>query len=101
MPSVSNFPLHSEIIAGVLVILALLFLTLFLMPALIQTRKLSIVLRGLKRADSKNLDSYSTVFGRDRILGHLWEEFRDTLHVQKDLNALGVYELSAIRQTVP
>ena len=101
MPSILNLPVHTEIFGGILVLLILAFLFLFLVPALIQIAKLRRIQKSLKRTDPKDLDALSKVFKRDVILSHLWEEFRDTLHKQKDLNAQGVFEVTAIRQTVP
>lgn len=98
---VADLPIHSEVIAGALLLLFFSFVFLFFIPAILQNAKLGRILRLLERVDAKNLNAISEVFKRDAILSHLWAEFRDTLHVQKDLNAQGVYEITGIRQTVP
>lgn len=99
--TLEDVPLHTQIIGAFLALLILLFLTLFLIPAVIQSFKLSRYAKRLEGADSKDLDALSNLFSGDKILSHLWEEFRDTLHEQKDLDASGTYRISAIRQTVP
>ena len=101
MLSFSEVPLHTAIIGGVLAFLIVLFLSLFLIPAVWQSVKLSRYTKRLRRADTKDLEALSALFKGDRILSHLWEEFRDTLHEQKDLDAQGTYQVTAIRQTVP
>lgn len=97
----ANLPLHTLIIGGVLAFVLLLFVTLFLVPALYQSWKLRSFTKRLEQADRTDLDALSEMFDRDDILGHLWKEFRDTLHEQKDLDSSGTYRTTAIRQTVP
>lgn len=99
--TLATMPMHTLIIGGVLAFVVLLFLTLFLVPALYQSWKLGRFTKRLIAADSTDLDALSAIFKKDDILGHLWEEFRDTLHEQKDLDASGTYKTTAIRQTVP
>ena len=72
-----------------------------LVPALYQSWKLGRFKKRLEKTDSKDLDELSELFKSDKILSHLWEEFRDTLHEQKDLDASGSHQITAIRQTVP
>lgn len=101
MQSVSDLPLHTAIIGGFLAVLIILFLARFLVPALLQSVKLGKYAKRLENADTKDLEALSDLFKGDRIMSHLWEEFRDTLHEQKDLDARGNYQVTAIRQTVP
>lgn len=99
--NLATLPFHTQLIGGALSVLVLLFLTLFLIPAVIQSFKLGRYAKRLEKADTRDLDALSNLFKGDRILGHLWEEYRDTLHEQKDLDASGNYQVTAIRQTVP
>ncbi len=94
-------PMHTLIIGGVLLFVVLLFVTLFLFPAFYQSWKLGRFTKRLEQADRKDLEALSEIFNKDKLLGHLWEEFRDTLHEQKDLDSGGNLRVTAIRQTVP
>ena len=96
-----DLPIRTEIFGGVIFFLVAAFILAFLIPALWQIIKLRGIQRALIRADAKDLDALSKVFQRDKIMSHLWDEFSDTLHKQKDVNAQGVYEVTAIRQTLP
>lgn len=101
MLMLSDLPIHTVIIGVILVIFVLLFLALFLIPAIKQNWKLRRYTKKVKRVAEAHLDGLSELFSKDKILGHLWKEFRDTLHEQKDLDATGTYHTTAIRQTVP
>jgi hypothetical protein len=93
--------MHTLIIGGILAFVVLLFVVLFLVPAFYQSWKLGRFTKRLEQADGKNLDALSEIFKGDNLLAHLWKEFRDTLHEQKDLDAGGNFRITAIRQTVP
>lgn len=97
----SELPKPTAIIGGILVFFALLFLALFLIPAIKQWLKLGRYTKKVEGVDEAHLDGLSELFGKDKMLAHLWKEFRDTLHEQKDLDASGTYHTTAIRQTVP
>jgi hypothetical protein len=101
MLTFTEVPIHTAIIGGILAFVFILFLALFLVPALYQSWKLGRFKKRLEKADGKDLDELSELFKSDKILSHLWKEFRDTLHEQKDLDASGSYQITAIRQTVP
>lgn len=101
MLMLSNLPTHTAIIGGILVFFVLLFVIRFLTPAIYQNWKLGRYTKNVERVDEAHLDGLSELFSKDKILDHLWKEFRDTLHEQKDLDASGNYHTTAIRQTVP
>jgi hypothetical protein len=88
-------------IAALLGMLFLLFLGLYLFPALTfrgKLRRLLARLRSLQKASDADL---ARVFGVDKTLSHLWREYRDTLHEQKKVNSSGIQEVIATRATVP
>lgn len=97
----TDLPIHTQIIGGILAFVVAMFVALFLVPAIFQSWKLGRYARRLRNLTDSNLDAISALFKGDRILSHLWEEFRDTLHEQKDLDSAGEYRITAIRQTVP
>lgn len=99
--SVADLPPHTLFIGGILLFLILLFLFGFLFPAISQSWKLGKYTKRLKQTDGTDLGALSELFRKDRTLSHLWEEFRETLHEQKDLDANGNYQTTAVRQTVP
>ena len=101
MPTISELPMHTIIIGGVLVFFGVLFLVSFVRPAIYQSSILGRYAKRLENANTKDLEGLSTLFKSNGILSHLWEEFKDTLHEQKDLDASGTYRVTAIRQTVP
>lgn len=98
---ISDQPVHVAVIGGFLALFLLLFLAYFFIPALIQSRKLGRLLVELVRNESRDLEALSALFGKDKLIGHLWSEFRHTLHEQKDIDASGNYVTTSIRQTVP
>lgn len=96
-----DIPLHTQIIGGFLAALIFFFLIFFLIPAIARSITLGRYIKRLESANN-NLESLSNLFKEDKILSHLWEEFRATFHEQKDLDAAsGTYRVTAIRQTVP
>lgn len=101
MLMLSDLPTHTAIIGGILVFFVLLFIIRFLIPAIYQNWKLGRYTKNVEAMDEIHLDGLSELFSNDKILDHLWKEFRDTLHEQKDLDASGKYNTTAIRQTVP
>src|ERR1700754_4738316 len=94
-----DLPLHTQIIGAALAAVILWFLGFFLIPAISQRWKLGRYVRRLRALPATNLEAISELFKKDRILSHLWEEFRDTLHEQKDPDSNGVYQVTAVRQT--
>lgn len=101
LQSFDNLPQNAQIFGLIIVLIAILFLVRFLGPAIYQTWRLGSIIRLVQVTDGKDLKVLSDIFGKWKILGHLWAEFRDTLHEQKDLDANGNYHTTAIRQTVP
>lgn len=102
MPQLLGFPLHLVIVAGLLGVAVLAFVGFFVGPAIGQSVKLSRVLKRLRAAGAKAGNAAPTLFQSDRTLKHLWAEYADTLHPQRELAADSVqYEVVALRSTVP
>ena len=97
-----DLPLTVQVCAGVLLTFLLGFLFSFLLPGLFFLIRIGRLLRGLRRMKEEDGGDPTSLFERDRTLSHLWQEFKDTLHEQKEVNArTGVYEIVAVRSTVP
>jgi hypothetical protein len=79
-----NAPILMQVVAGVLFLLLLAFLVFFLAPAIRLAWRLGAVWRALRQSPSTSPKELEKTFERDRELKHLWREFRDTLHAQKE-----------------
>jgi hypothetical protein len=97
---VTNLRLPALIIGGLLVVLTLIFVLLFLVRGLYFRLKLWLLMRRLGKKTSPTAD-LSKLFSIDRLLAHLWREYRLTLHEQKEVNhKTGSQELIGLRATV-
>lgn len=93
---------HVYIVASFLAVSVLLFLALFLFPGLRQVLQLRRVITGLQDLEGKQSIALEPVFQGDKVLEHLWKEFKETLHQQKELNpSSGQFEVIAERSTIP
>lgn len=93
---------HVYIVALFLAVSVLLFLALFLFPGLRQVLQLRRVITGLQDLEGKQSIALEPVFQGDKVLEHLWKEFKETLHQQKELNpSSGQFEVIAERSTIP
>ena len=91
-----------QVCTGSLVVLTLWFCLRFLLPGVFFRIRLGLLLQKLRRMKEENDKDLTSLFERDRTLSHLWQEFKETLHQQKEVNArTGVYETVAVRSTVP
>ena len=70
--------------ASVMLVLFVAFLLFFLLPAITLRFRLGQVLRRLRSASKDNLGELQAIFQQEKTLQHLWKEFRDTLHAQKE-----------------
>jgi len=100
-----KLPLPGLIIAALLAILSLSFVWLYVVPGLTfgaKIRRILIRLKGLQRTKSNDpTKSLAGIFAVDRTLNHLWREYEDTLHTQREANSSGIQEVVAIRATIP
>jgi hypothetical protein len=86
---------------AVLAFLLLVFLTVFLVPGVLHWNRLRSIQKDIRRFESKNSASeFKKVFARDRSLAHLWKEYQDSLHIQREERD-GQLAVVAIRATTP
>ncbi len=86
---------------AVLAFLILVFLAVFLGPGILHWIRLRSIQKDIKRFETKNSTSeFKKVFSRDRRLAHLWKEYQDSLHVQREERD-GQLTVVAIRATAP
>jgi len=86
---------------GVLAVLVLIFFVVFLAPGVLHWFRLSSIQRRIQKFESKNFASeFKKVFAKDRRLSHLWKEYQDSLHIQREERD-GQLTTVAIRATVP
>ena len=87
--------------AGSGVALALIFLTVFLLPGLVHWFRLWSIQRRIKRFQTKNFKAeFLSAFSKDERLAHLWKEYQDSLHPQREARN-GQMAVVAVRATVP
>lgn len=99
---ITSLPIVVQVCLGILAVLTLYFFVRFLIPAAILHVRLKIIVWKLRRTKGTTKAELSKVFGRRGIFSHLWQEFSETLHEQKELNAVtGLHETIALRSTVP
>lgn len=97
-----NLPLTVQLCTTFLLALTLWFGLRFLLPGLLFRIRLSRLLTKLRVMKAANDTDLSSIFESDNTLSHLWQEFKETLHKQKEVNVrTGVYETIAMRSTVP
>lgn len=77
-------PFAMQVVGGILAALAFAFLTFFLAPAVFMWWRLRRVSKSLRAAKADELSLLERIFKSDSNLLHLWMEFRDTLHAQRE-----------------
>ena len=71
--------------AALLAALVLAFVALFLLPGLIHWLRLRRIYGELSGFELRTPPGdFLRLFGRDERLAHLWKEFQDSLHVQRE-----------------
>ncbi|WP_342131986.1 anti-phage ZorAB system protein ZorA [Hydrogenophaga sp. OTU3427] len=100
MEMVLNAPQALLLLGGVLAVLLLAFLALFFFPGLFLRFRLANVLKQLKQGEPRTEGAMREVFEPDPRLKHLWKEFSDTLHKQKEERD-GQLVTVAFRATAP
>jgi methyl-accepting chemotaxis protein len=95
-----HFPWYVQSAFVALILLALVFVLFFLVPAIRVGYQLNRVLIGASTL--KQRDDFGIVFERYPSLSHFWREFSETLHKEKTHNAkTGMLETVGLRATVP
>ena len=101
MTDLSNVPVHLQVTAGLLGLLVLGFIFLFLIPGVLHWFRLRAILVGLLALKGPTPPGdIKKLFARDKRLAHLWGEYQDTLHVQREERD-GQMKVVAVRSTVP
>ena len=86
---------------AVLAILVLIFCVVFLAPGVLHWVRLMSIQRQINNFESKNFASeFKKVFAKDKRLSHLWKEYQDSLHIQREERD-GQLTIVATRATVP
>lgn len=100
MISVFSAPTHLLVVGSFILLLALSFLGFFLVRGGWQWFRLGGVLKRLKQSGVGSAEALKSVFATDNTLAHLWKEYFDTLHAQKEERD-GEEITVAMRSTVP
>ncbi|MCV2355377.1 anti-phage defense ZorAB system protein ZorA [Paucibacter sp. B2R-40] len=101
MIDVSAVPFHLLVTGGLLALLVLSFIVLFLLPGIRHWFRLRAVLSSVLALAGKSPPAeLKKVFVNDLRLAHLWSEYQDTLHVQREEHE-GQMLVTAVRSTVP
>lgn len=99
--AVAAEPLHLLVTAGLLALLVLAFIAAFLLPGLWHWVRLRRLHRDLQRFELRTPPGeFRKLFARDARLAHLWKEFQDSLHVQREERD-GQTVAVAVRSTLP
>lgn len=86
---------------AVLTLLVIVFLTVFLVPGISHWIRLRSIQKNILRFETKNpAAQFKQVFSRDRRLAHLWKEYQDSLHIQREERD-GQMAIVAVRATAP
>ena len=94
-------PLHLLVPAALLAVLVLAFVAAFLTPGLVHWWRLRRIHRELARFEARTPPGeFRRLFARDARLAHLWKEFQDSLHVQREERD-GQMVPIAVRSTLP
>ncbi|MGD0186334.1 MAG: hypothetical protein ABSC25_13940 [Roseiarcus sp.] len=78
-------PFIIKVVIGVLVLLAVMFIFLFLIRAIYIWIQLSILANKLRSIKDPSDQNIAVAFASSKLLTHLWSEYRDTLHEQREL----------------
>lgn len=97
----TDLPIQVFVFAGILAVLLVSFLLVFVLRGVLLRAKLSRLVKQIRSVGSEKGDPAS-LFETDQTLKHLWQEFRKTLHEQKELDTkTGQLRVVALRPTVP
>ncbi|WP_150738270.1 anti-phage ZorAB system protein ZorA [Pandoraea anapnoica] len=97
----AGVPMPALITAVILVALVLAVIAVFFVPAIKHLLRLrSIQLRVSRFESSNNTSQFKEVFSGDPGLTHLWNEYEESLHVQREERD-GQMVVRAVRATVP
>ena len=97
-----GIPVIPVLVFVILIALAIAFFRYFFIPANRLDANLKQIIANVEAARAKGLNDLSKCFEPDRAIAAIFNEYRETLHVQKDLDVqTGEMVERAIRSTVP
>lgn len=100
MIDLSNIATHLLVTGGLLSLLVIAFVFVFLLPGLVHWFRLRRIVARLDTFDTKTPPGeFKKLFADDKQLAHLWAEYQDTLHVQREERD-GQMQVVAVRSTV-
>lgn len=82
MMILTGLPEHTYAFAAILAVLLLSFVFFFLIPSFVVSHQLSAVIKKLILLNGKAGESLPAIFAKKGVLGHLWQEYADSLHKQ-------------------
>lgn len=86
---------------GLLAALVLIFVIVFLAPGVLHWFLLLSIQRRVRKFETKDFAAeFKKTFSKDKRLAHLWKEYQDSLHIQKEESG-GQMVITAVRATVP
>ncbi|WP_139559025.1 anti-phage ZorAB system protein ZorA [Methylotetracoccus oryzae] len=100
MFNISTIPTSLLVTGGSLIALLIAFLAIFLLPGTIHWLRLRRILSGIEAFESATPPGeFKKLFAGDRQLAHLWAEYQESLHLQREERD-GQLQVSAVRSTV-
>jgi len=91
---------HLLVTGGLLALLLVAFCIFFLLPGVIHWFRLRNIFLTIDSFEAKTATSnFKKIFAGDRQLSHLWNEYEDTLHEQREEHD-GQMRVNAVRSTV-
>jgi hypothetical protein len=98
----SNTPLIIQIVVATLFLFILIFVIRFVVPAIWIWYRLRRVARRLRLLKGTEIRDPAPIFARSKTLSHLWTEYRETLHEQRECDpSTGTLKPTVLRSTVP
>lgn len=96
----SKIPTHLLVTGGLLTFLVVTFFTVFLLPGAIHWFRLKKILTGVNSFKNRTPPGeFKKLFAGDKHLAHLWAEYQESLHVQREERE-GQMQVVAVRSTV-
>lgn len=101
MNFLSSTPTQLLVTGGMIAFLATAFILVFLLPGLLHWLRLLSIQGQIAKLESKNATAeFKKAFSKDKRLAHLWKEYQDSLHIQREERD-GQMAPVAVRATVP
>lgn len=96
-----TLPVPVLVTGAALVFLLLFFFVAFLMPGIVHWFRLQRIQARIAKFKTKNyIEEFKQVFEKDNRLAHLWKEYQDSLHIQREQHD-GQFVVKAVRATEP